>query len=172
MDFMFRKPRKKKYLQVQGTIVSIEPMNAGNGKADGCIMLVSVEDEEGALTIFKVNPNTYVVDFKTLQEGMEAIFFYLADSPVALVFPPQYDAIVVATQIKGAFVEVSYFNNSLINENMLLQLKLNKNVKILNTNNPTYFGNPANHDLVIIFSTTTRSIPAQTTPLKIVVLCN
>ena len=55
---------------------------------------------------------------------------------------------------------------------MLLQLKLNKNVKILTTNNQIYFGNPANHDLVIIFSTTTRSIPAQTTPLKIVVLCN
>ena len=101
MDFMLRKPRKKKYLQVQGTIVAIEPMNAGNGKADGCIMLVSVEDEEGALTIFKVNPNTYVVDFKTLQEGMEAIFFYFADTPPALVFPPQYEAVVVATQIRS-----------------------------------------------------------------------
>jgi len=42
---------------------------------------------------------------------------------------------------------------------------------VVTTNNQTFMGNPGNHTLVVLYSQTTRSIPAQTTPEKIIVLC-
>lgn len=38
-------------------------------------------------------------------------------------------------------------------------------------NGQVFTGNPANRDLIIVYGPTTRSIPAQTTPYKIIVMC-
>ena len=42
---------------------------------------------------------------------------------------------------------------------------------VVTQNNQTYLGNPGGHTLVVLYSQTTRSIPPQTTPDKIIVLC-
>ncbi len=68
-------------------------------------------------------------------------------------------------------VDVDYYNKSLVNQDMTLQLNLDSRVDITTTNNQRFMGSPANNDLVVVYSSSTRSIPAQTTPSRIVVLC-
>ena len=69
-------------------------------------------------------------------------------------------------------VDVSYYNTALVNEDQTLQLNMDNTVNLRTTNNQYYQGSPANHNLVVVYDTSTRSIPAQTTPRQVVVLCD
>ena len=71
-----------------------------------------------------INPDTYVVDFTTLSVGMMATFWYRNDAPMPLIYPPQYTAVVVAEERSDRNVDVSYYSNSLVNEEQTLQLNL------------------------------------------------
>lgn len=154
-----------------GTIVEMTPMRLGNRRADACRIFVTVEDMDGNTINFIMTPSTYVVDFTTLSVGMRCTFWYRADAPVPLIYPPQYNAVVVAQERNDRFVNVSYYNSALINEEQTLQLNIDGTVDIRTTNNQYYQGNPANHNLVVSYVTSTRSLPAQTTPRRVMVLC-
>lgn len=162
-----------RYLFVEGMIVNIEAVRMTSRQNKGCTMFVTVEDDKGNITNFTVTPMTYVADFITLKEGMRAAFYYLADAPAILIYPPQFSAaVVIPVKRNGMFAAVGYFNRFLVNESQTLQLNLDRSVEVLTTNNQKFLGSPAEHDLVVFYENTTRSIPAQTTPGKIVVLCN
>ena len=160
------------FASVSGTIVELGPVNTGTRRNNPCVIFATVEDDDGNIVNFTISPSTYVVDYTTLSVGMRATFWYRTDVPVPLIYPPQYNAIVVAQDLNERFVDVSYYNSRLINENRTLQLNLDGRVDIRTQNNQYYQGNPANHKLVVIYTTSTRSIPAQTTPSKVVVLCD
>ena len=89
-----------------------------------------------------------------------------------LIYPPQYNAVAAAQEKNGRMVCVGYFNTSLVNEEQTLQLNLDGSVDVRTTNNQYFQGSPANHRLVVTYDHSTRSIPAQTTPQQIVVLCD
>lgn len=175
MDFnnRNRRPpiRRSTYASVKGTIVDMVPARIGNRRADGCLIFVTVEDIDGNTVNFTVSPTTFVVDFTTLRVGMTCIFWYRTDAPVPLIYPPQYNASVVAEDLGGRMVDVSFYNNMLLNEEQTLQLNLDASVELRTTNNQFFQGNPANHNLVVIYTTSTRSMPAQTTPRRVIVLC-
>ena len=164
--------RRSSFGSVKGTIVEIMPMRMGNRRVDGCMIFVTAEDMDGNTVNFIVNPATYVVDFETLSVGMLCSFWYRADAPVPLIYPPQYTAVVVARERGDRMVDVSFYNTSLVNEEQTLQLNMDRAVDLRTTNNQYFQGNPANHNLVVIYETSTRSMPAQTTPKKVVVLCD
>ena len=161
------------FYAVEGTIVDLRSAATGRtGAAGDCHLFAAVEDNDGNIVNFIVSPSTYVANFETLREGMEAVFYYRTDAPVPLIYPPQYTAaVVVPRQRNGMFVTVGYFNSALINTEQTLQLNLNSRVQVLTTNNQRFLGSPAEHNLVVFYETSTRSIPAQTTPEKVVVLC-
>ncbi|MBQ6695373.1 MAG: hypothetical protein IJN16_01585 [Lachnospiraceae bacterium] len=159
------------YLSMTGRIVSIEAAGFRGIGANDCQLRVGVETVESGLTNFIVSPSTYVVNFETLQEGMMATFYHRADVPVPMIYPPQYNAVVVAPQMSEGQVFVGRFNASLISEDMGLQLNMSGDTKVVTTNNQVFKGNIANHDLVVVYRYTTRSIPPQTTPEMVVVLC-
>lgn len=97
--------------------------------------------------------------------------FYDADAPVPLIYPPQYRAIVMAKAHTDRFVSVSFFNSQLLSSDGNLKLNLSRQTEIVLENGQDFNGNPANRDLIVIYGATTRSIPAQTTPYKVIVLC-
>lgn len=160
------------FASVTGTIVDIVPARMGNRRADGCMSFVTVEDMDGNTVNFVITPATFVVDWETLSSGMTATFWYRTDAPVPLIYPPQYNAVVAAQEQNGRFVDVSFYNASLVNEAQTLQLNIDGSVNIRTTNNQFFQGNPANRNLVVVYTTSTRSIPAQTTPQQVIVLCN
>lgn len=138
---------------------------------DGCYKLISVEDGNGSLVNFVVEPCTYFVNQEIVTAGDMVTGFYDADAPVPLIFPPQFRAIVMAKDTKFTNVKVAYFNNQLVSSDNTLKLNIAPYTQILLRNGQPFTRNPANRNLIVIYGPTTRSIPAQTTPYKIIVLC-
>ncbi len=175
MDFGFPKigagNREPRFGQIQGTIVEITPARQGARRANGCVQFLTVETQTGDTVNVLLSPTTYVVDFETLSVGMNATFWYAADAPMLLIYPPQYSAAAAARDRNNRMVDVSYYGRDLVNYEKTLQLKLDGSVVVRTVNNQYFQGSPAEHDLVVEYETSTRSIPAQTTPKKIVVLC-
>lgn len=174
MDFNFRRPtvRRNRFESVTGTIVDMVPTRIGNRRANGCMIFVTLEDGDGNTVNFVMTPTTFVVDFETLSVGMDCTFWYAADAPAPLIYPPQYNAVAAAQMKNGQFIDVGFYNMSLVNESQTLQLNMDGSVDVRTTNNQYFQGSPANHNLVVVYSSSTRSIPAQTTPMKVYVLCD
>lgn len=174
MDYRFNNGRNTfrggRFASVTGTIVDMVPTRTGR-RVDGCTIFTTVEDEDGNTINFIMNPATYIVDGVTLSVGMLCTFWYRTDVPVPLIYPPQYRAVAAALVKNDRFIDVSFYNASLVNEEQTLQLNIDGSVDLRTTNNQYFQASPANHNLVVIYETSTRSIPAQTTPSKVVVLC-
>jgi hypothetical protein len=102
---------------------------------------------------------------------MECTFWFALNAPAILIFPPQYTAVAVARVKEDRQVEVAYFDEELVNDKKTLKLNLAEDQIIYTTNNQQFLGSLAGRDLLVEYDFTTRSIPAQTTPIKVVVLC-
>lgn len=174
MDLNFGRPniRRNRFEPVTGTIVEMTPARVGNRRTNGCMTFVTLEGADGNTVNFVMTPATFVVDFETLSVGRSCTFWYATDAPAPLIYPPQYNAVVAAQRKNGQFIDVGYYNMSLVNESQTLQLNIDGSVDIRTTNNQYFQGSPENHNLVVVYSSSTRSIPAQTTPKKVYVLCD
>lgn len=155
-----------RYLGFQGTVTNISNLND-----DGCTKLFEVRDQNGRITNFVITPSTYFINQANITKGMSITVFYDADAPAVLIYPPRLQATVVASNNLNKNVKVDYFDSNLLSQDKALQLNISENTEILLENGQTFTGNVGNHYLVVIYTNSTRSIPAQTTPEKIIVLC-
>lgn len=169
MDF---NQNENNFASVSGMIVDVMAERAGDGRPQNCIMYFTVEDDNGNITNFMVTPNTFVLDLEPLSTGMRCTFWYRTDAPAVLIYPPRYTAVAAARDRNGRMVNVSFYNEQLVNQERSLQLRLDDSTELRTTNNQYFLGNPANHNLMVSYTTSTRSIPAQTTPQKVYVLCD
>lgn len=161
--------RRVVYLSVSGVITQIMPaVSRGYGE---CTQMITVEGEEGSITNFFLDNATCIVDFVPLTEGMQVQVFYNGNLPAPLIYPPQFMAAVVAPQVEGQQVFVGYFNQNLLAADQSLKLNLSAATEVVTCNNQVFTRRPGGHTLVVLYSFTTRSIPPQTSPEKIIVLC-
>ena len=163
--------RRPVYLSVTGVITQMQMTTVNGSGYGGCTQLITVEDEEGGITNFFMNANTYVVNFETLYESMPVTVFYSGNQAAPLIYPPQFVAAVVAPQVEGQMVTVASFNNVLTPSGQSLPLNLSPATEVVTRNNQTFYGNPGGNTLVVLYSSTTRSVPPQTSPDKIIVMC-
>jgi hypothetical protein len=91
--------------------------------------------------------------------------------PALLIYPPQYQALVMVKDSPYQNVKVDYFNNQLESSDGQLKLNISPYTRIVLTNGQSFSRRPANRDLIVIYGAVTQSIPAQTTPYRIIVLC-
>lgn len=152
------------FVPVTGSI-----MNITRG-FDCCSQMVSLR-AEGGIVNFVIDPQTMVVDCRKLRPGMRITVFYDSSLPVPLIFPPQYRAKLIAVMGRNEQVMLNYFNRDLVAEDQSLSLNLSGNTTIQTMNEQNYTCSPGENVLLVFYSVTTRSIPPQTTPRKIVVLC-
>lgn len=163
-----RKP--KNFLMLQGTVTETMPVGRG-AYENGCMQMVSLDTGDGGIVNFLVSADTYIWESVNLRPGMEVMFFYDADAPAPLIYPPQYKAVAAAEASRARSLKVSYFGKDLVSSDGSLKLNMNRSVPVRTTNNQTFSGSPGNRYLMVAYDRTTRSIPAQTTPLAVVVLC-
>lgn len=142
-----------------------------NDENQGCYKLVSVENESGNMVNFVVSPTTYFVDHVMVAVGDWVTGYYDGNAAVPFIYPPQYRAIVMVKESPYQNVQVSYFNRNLVSSNGQLKLNMAPITSKLLTNGQAFSKNPANRNLIVIYGPVTKSIPAQTTPYKIIVLC-
>ncbi|MCY6484095.1 hypothetical protein OW763_06980 [Clostridium aestuarii] len=162
----------KNFLSFKGVVTMIMDLYPGGNDAEiGCYKLMSVENEYGALVNFVVAPSTYFVDHIMVVPGDVVTGFYDENVPVPLIFPPQYNAIVMAEDTPYQNVKVDYFNNQLVSSDNMLKLNIAPFTHIILENDQAFIENPSNRYLIVIYGATTKSIPAQTVPYKIIVMC-
>lgn len=160
------------FMSFSGTVTMINDFFImQNDPNVGCYKLFTVENGKGAIVNFVVEPSTYFVDHVTVKVGDAVTGFYDADVPVPLIYPPQYRAVVMAKNRSNEFVKVDYFIRQLVSSDGSLQLNISPQTKVLLENDQTFTGSPVNRYLIVTFSATTRSIPAQTTPRQVIVMC-
>lgn len=163
--------RQRMFTPVYGVVTQIQDVQNGNGRRSGCTKLVTVEETDGNIVNFVVSPSTVIIDQVTLYETMQVVMFYDPMAPMPLIYPPQYRAVAAGENVPGVSVMAGFFNRSLLSADQSLRLNLAPDTVLVTSNNQTFTGNPGGRDLIVIYEETTRSIPAQTTPVKVIVLC-
>lgn len=162
----------KKFQSFHGTITMIDDfLITENGEGAGCYKLMSVENGYGNLVNFVVTPDTYFVNHVMVSVGDMVTGFYDANAPVPLIFPPRFTAIVMSRTTPYQNVKVDYFNGQLVSSDNTLKLNIAPCTQIVLENGQAFTRNPANRNLIVVYGATTRSIPAQTTPYKVIVMC-
>ena len=162
----------KKFSSVEGIVTGIEVMKTSVDDISACTMLMSVVGRGDDHFNLVVSINTYFVDHVNIRPGDRIIAFYDSLAPMPLIFPPQYQAIVIAKKSKKENIKVDYFNRDLVSSDGSLKLNIGNRTKILLQNGQTFLGNIQNRNLVVVYGPSTRSIPAITTPSQIIVLCD
>ncbi|QGQ44111.1 hypothetical protein [Metabacillus sediminilitoris] len=160
------------FYSFHGTVTMISDFITGqNGEGEDCYKLISVENGMGALVNFVVSPTTYFVDHVMVAVGDRITGYYDGNAPVPLIYPPQYQALVMAKDNTYQNVKVDYFNSQLESSDGRLRINISPYTQIVLTNGQSFSKTPANRDLIVIYGPATKSIPAQTTPYRIIVLC-
>jgi hypothetical protein len=159
------------FLSFSGIITMIDDFSTGAGEPTGCYKLMTVQNRDGNIVNFVVSPATYFVDHTMVAVGDPVIGFYDANAPVPLIYPPQYQAIVMTKVTVGQNVKVDYFNSQLISSDGMLKINITPFTQILLENGQAFTKNPANRNLIVVYGAVTMSIPAQTTPYRIIVMC-
>lgn len=164
--------RVVKYQPFSGTVTMINDFAiTPSGENEGCYKLMSVNDGSGRQVNFVVEPKTYFVDQAMVGVGDRVTGYYDADAPVPLIYPPQYRTLVMVKEKRGQNVKVDFFNSQLVSSDGMLKLNLSPGTQLLLENGQRFTKSPANRNLIVIYGPSTFSIPAQTTPYRIIVLC-
>ncbi|MEY2369992.1 MULTISPECIES: copper amine oxidase N-terminal domain-containing protein [Lysinibacillus] len=133
--------------------------------------------KEGEQTnVLEITKDTLVFDNTgkkvELQKGDRVLAYTFANKPQKYIYPPQFDpeVVIVETEEVG-FVEVDYFLEDLTNTYDILKLNIAKETVLLNEKGVKVDAKDlAEKHLVVFYTASTKSIPAQTTPSKVIVL--
>ena len=150
---------------VSGTIQNISPVSN-----DCCSQMVTLRTGNN-IANFIISPATYVIQETRLRIGMNVTAFYDASLPVPLIFPPQYQAVIIGRKSPNETIYAGFFNNNLVAEDNSLRLNLSRSTEILTSNGQRFNCSPGGQLLIVYYSASTRSIPPQTTPRRIIVMC-
>lgn len=137
---------------------------------DCCSQVMSLRTDNGIVN-FRITPDTHVIDCRPLRAGLRVAAFYDASLPVPLIFPPQYAAQIVTVLTRDEQVMINEFNRNLIATDNSLQLNIARNTSIETINGQNTNCSLSNQTLLVYYTVTTRSIPPQTTPRRVIVLC-
>ena len=160
------------FLSFSGRVMMINDFPISSiGSDDGCYTMMSIDDGMGGVVNFVVSPTTYFFDHAVVEVGDVITGYYDGDAPVPLIYPPQYRALIVIKENPYQTVKVDFFDSQLLSSDGQLKLNISPYAPIVLANGQPYRKNPANHQLIVSYGPTTRSIPAQTTPYKVVVWC-
>lgn len=160
-----REVKRSNFNSYAGKVKSIKESETQKGTK-----IVIVEDKQGGEAHFNINEKTYFINNKEIKEGLSITGYYDATKPMIMIYPAQYtiDAVVVG-DIKET-VKVDLFDDNLISKDNQLKINVDKDTTVITEEGGKYKGKLNNKNLVVIYDIATKSIPAQTSPIKVVVL--
>lgn len=153
------------YTGITGIIENIQPV-----RSECCNQNISLRTLNGMVN-FILSPGTYVTDNTPLRTGMHITAFYDVNQPIPLINPPQYQAAFISRTEPGENVIITYFDQNLLSEENQLKLNLTPATRVTTANGQRFGCNVGNNVLMVYYGATTRSIPAQTSPDRIIVFC-
>ena len=153
------------YTPTTGIILQIEWQSTGDPAQNGCGLTLTLNSMDQGLIHIHLDGSTYVLNNRQMNVGDQVTCFYSTFAPVPLIYPPTYHAVVIAhtRQANGC---------GLINTENSLQLNISGLTPRFLPNGQLFGGDLSGKLLLVIYSTTTRSIPAQTAPEQVIVFCS
>lgn len=169
---------KQDDIQVQQTFVQLTGVVDSVEKVNGSTYYTVKEGE--SINVLVVSDDTLVYDNTgkkvELQKGDKVTGYADASKPVILIYPPQYNPeVIIVDKGEVGNVEVDLFNDELINVENTLKLNISEDTEVIYASGKTvkaenFESALGKQNLVVFYSVSTRSIPAQTTPTKVIVL--
>ena len=167
------KETKSMYVTRSGKVTNVNEEN-------GTYKILVGSEMDG--TRFIVQSDTPIIDVETLgmlqrediKEGMQVTVVLNKNTPMTMSIPPiisRQAAILVNSNSKN--VEVSYFDETLTNETNTLKLNIDESTIIQNSRGEKRVFTAEDikgQNAIVIYTISTRSIPAQTTPEYVVIL--
>ncbi len=80
---------EQSFIGVYGTIKEIIPL-----RSTDCGKMLSLDTQEGIINVV-VSEETCIVDNFTLAVGIQIAAFYDINAPMLLIYPPQYNALII-----------------------------------------------------------------------------
>lgn len=133
-------------------------------------LLVSVETVAGNPANIVVSPDTYIIGQRELAEGDKITFYYDTTKPMILIYPPQYAPEVVVVGEMDFNLKVDAFDKELVSYDKMLKLNISPDTEIIGVDGTVFEGSLGGRKLAVLYQAATKSIPAHTVPLKVVVL--
>lgn len=161
------------FVRATGVITNIE--NRDND------LMVTVENEKELITIFRIQDKTLLFNSGTtnqmkasdLKKDMKVEAYYDKNKPMILIYPAQITPelfIVMDEEEKGS-VKVGKFDEDFLSLDKELKLNIGEKTTIVNQEGKKIEkADLKGKELVVFYSITTRSLPPQTPPTKIIAL--
>lgn len=155
------------YRSYQKVIGVIQDIRRGSSC---CTQLISVKTDNGIVN-FVMSGATMVVDNIRLRRGMRIAVFYDTNLPVPAIFPPQYQAEIITSLRREQNIMLNYFDETFTAQDNSLKLNIDAMTRIETQNGQRFLCQPGNSELLVYYTFTTFSIPPQTAPQRIIVMC-
>ena len=151
---------------------------------DGIVTLtVESEEIEPQITMFKLNDETFMfnsestkaVEKEAFQKGQRIDAYYDKNKPMIMIYPAQIypELVIVHDEEKIGSVKVSKFDEELLSLDKELKLNIGEETLLVNEKGEELEQADLNgKELVVFYTITTMSIPAQTPPTKVIALNN
>lgn len=161
------------FVRVTGVITNIE--NRENG------LMVTVESGPDNITNFIIQDKTLLFDSNTtnelkpgnLKKGMKVEGYYDKNKPMILIYPTQTtpELFFVIDEEKPGSIKVGKFDEDFLSLDKELKLNLGEETTLLNQQGEKIgTADLKGKELVVFYSITTRSLPPQTPPTKVIAL--
>lgn len=157
-----------------GIVTVIENFWTDAQHPSGCVKIMSIQTQDGNTINFVVEPSTYFVNGTVIRMGDIITGFYDRNTPVPMIYPPQYRAVVIARYSRAQNVLVDYFDERLISSDNTLQLSIAPSTRLSLTNRQPFTGSIKNRNLVVIYGNAPHYIPRvpkRIIPWQVIVLC-
>ena len=155
-----------KFVKLTGTFQSFEKRPNGS-------LYAQIEQDESVFGIV-IDEKSVVLDNAgnpiELEEGMEFTAYVDKDKPMIMIYPPQYvpELIIVQTKEPG-FAEIDQFEGDFAGKKLKLNIAADTVIENL-SGTKLEAEAITDVDAAVFYTTATKSIPAQVTPSKVIVL--
>lgn len=107
-----------------------------------------------------------------LKKGDQVTAYTYSDKPMLAIYPPQYSPEVVIVETEGpSSAVVGSFDKDLLDTDLSLQLNVSEKTELSSVSGKKVTAaDLKEHNLLVFYTITTMSIPAQTPPEKVIVL--
>lgn len=166
------------YIEFRGKVSKID-------KEDGRFSILAENDLENAMdklvahiskdVVLLDEESMDLIDMEDLKEGMEVSIYYDKETIMLLSYPAQLspDVVIARSQDKPVNIKIDRFDQDLTSEDNGLKLNINEDVELVDLKgNKIGKEDLANKDLIVFYTNSTRSIPAQTSPQKVIAIKN
>lgn len=153
------------FASITGTIQEITELTQEHAASK---QLISVEISDSEMVHLVVSDESYLDE--ELAAGAEIIAFYDAKAPMTMIYPPRYQAEAVALVKKDRSVMVDRFDETLLNSDQTLRLKVTDETEVVSQDGKAFVGELTNRKLFVEYQVVQLSLPGVTAPTRIVVL--